>query len=73
MVDWSDRDIETAIEAMISITKLGYSAANPEAVKEFVKGKDVSISMPTWKWKVPLLLSVACVGLFAHRCLFLLS
>ena len=49
---WSDREIETAIEATFS--KLGYPAANPEqleAVKEFVKGKDVFVSTPTGSGK----------------------
>ena len=49
---WSDREIETAIEATFS--KLGYPAANPEqleAVKEFVKGKDVFVSTLTGSGK----------------------
>ena len=47
-VNWSDREIETAIETMFS--KLAYPAANPEeleAVNEFAKGKDVFVSTPT--------------------------
>ena len=45
MANWSDREIEGAIEA--TFTKFGYPAVNPEqfeTVKEFVKGKDVFVS-----------------------------
>ena len=52
MANWSDREIEAAIEAIF--TQFGYSAANPEqmeAVKEFVKGKDVFVSTPTGSGK----------------------
>ena len=47
MANWSDTEIEGAIEA--TFTKFGYPAVNPEqfeAVKEFVKGKDVFVSTP---------------------------
>ena len=47
MANWSDREIEGAIE--VTFTKFGYLAVNPEqieAVKEFVKGKDVFVSTP---------------------------
>ena len=47
MANWSDREIEAAIEA--TFTKFGYPAASPEqmeAVKEFVKGKDIFVSTP---------------------------
>ena len=46
MANWSDREIEAAIEA--TFTKFRYPAASPEqmeAVKEFVKGKDVFVSL----------------------------
>lgn len=52
MVNWSDTEIEGAIEA--TFTKFGYPAVNPEqfeAVKEFVKGKDVFVSTPTGSGK----------------------
>ena len=42
IANWSYREIETVIDE--TLTKLGYPAANLEeleAVKEFVKGKDV--------------------------------
>ena len=45
IANWSDREIETAIKE--TFTKLGCPAVNPEeleAVKEFVKGKDVFVS-----------------------------
>ena len=52
MANWSEREIEAAIEA--TFTKFGYPAASPEqmeAVKEFVKGKDVFVSTPTGSGK----------------------
>ena len=52
MANWSEREIETAVEA--TFMKLGYPTANPEqleAVKEFVKGKDVFVSTPTGSGK----------------------
>ena len=53
------REIEGAIEA--TFTKIGYPAVNSEqfeAVKEFVKGKDVFVSTPTGSGK-----SLGCLPL----------
>ena len=52
MANWSDTEIEGAIE--VTFTEFGYPAVNPEqfeAVKEFVKGKDVFVSTPTGSGK----------------------
>ena len=45
MANWSDREIETAIEAMF--TRVGYPAVNLEQLDAvIVKGKDVFFSVP---------------------------
>ena len=65
IANWSDREIETAIEE--TFTKLGYPAANPEqleAVEEFVKGLRF---YAVWQWKVLCYDSLPLVLDYLHR------
>ena len=52
MAKWREEDIETAIG--VAFNKLGYSTVKEEqveAAREFVKGRDVFVAIPTGSGK----------------------